>query len=88
MVVQQATQSRLRQEQLAQTIARWAVMPSQQDQVQYLRAQLAHRETQLEQIRAERDNCFIQEEEEKRRKKKTNKKKQKKNAGTYASTQQ
>ena len=39
-------------------------MPSQHDQVSYFRAQLAHREAQQEQVRAERDNHFIQEEEE------------------------
>ena len=63
LVSYQATQGRLRQEQQAQTVARCAEMPSQQDQVQYLRAQLAHREAQLEQVRAERDNHFFQEEE-------------------------
>ena len=31
------------------------------DQVSYLRAQLAHRDAQLEQVRAERDNHFVQE---------------------------
>ena len=64
MVAHEATQDQLRQEQLAQTVARCAAMPSQHDQVQYLRAQLAHREAQLEQVCAERDNHFIQEEEE------------------------
>ena len=64
MVAQQATQGRFRQEQLAQTVARHARMPSQHDQVQYLRAQLAHREAQLKQVRAEHDNHFIQKEEE------------------------
>ena len=40
------------------------MMPSQSDQVTYLRAQLAHQKTHLEQIRAERDtHFFIQEEE-------------------------
>ena len=39
-------------------------MPSPNDQVSYLRAQLTHREAQLEQVRAERDNHFVQEEEE------------------------
>ena len=34
------------------------------DQVSCLRAQLAHRDAQLEQVRAERDNQFVQEEEE------------------------
>ena len=38
-------------------------MPSPNDQVSYLRAQLAHREAQQEQVPAERDNHFIQEEE-------------------------
>ena len=33
------------------------------DQVSYLRAQLAHRDARLEQVRAERDNQFVQEEE-------------------------
>ena len=75
MVAQQATKGRLRQEQLAQT-AKYATMPSQNDQVSYLRAQLAHREAQLEQVRAERDNHFIQEEEEALA------------ASTYVSTQQ
>ena len=50
-VAQQATQGRLRQEQLAQTVAHNAAMPSQtNDQVQYLRAQLAHRNAQLEYV--------------------------------------
>ena len=40
---------------------RW---PSPSDQVSYLCAQLAHREAQLEQVRAERDKRFVQEEEE------------------------
>ena len=39
MVAQQATYGRLRQEQLAHTIAQRAAMPSQHDQVSYLRAQ-------------------------------------------------
>ena len=50
MVAHQATQGLLRQEQLAQTVARHAMMPSQNDQVSYLRAQLTHGEAQLEQI--------------------------------------
>ena len=33
------------------------------DQVQYLRAQLAHRDAQLEHVRSERDTHFVQEEE-------------------------
>ena len=55
---------RAQQEQLAHTVAQSAAMPSPNDQVSYLRAQLAHREAQLEQVRTERDNHFIQEEEE------------------------
>ena len=53
----QANQGRLRQEQLAQTVAMSALrMPSpDRDQVQYRRAQLAHRDTQLEHARSERD---------------------------------
>ena len=39
------------------------MMPSMTDQVAYLRAQLAHRDAQLEQVRSERDNHFVQEEE-------------------------
>ena len=38
-------------------------LPSMTDQVAYLRAQLAHRDAQLEQVRAERDNHFVQEKE-------------------------
>ena len=63
VVAQQATQGRLRQEQLAHTVAQRAMMPSQSDQVSYLRAKLAHREAPLEQVPAERDNHFIQNEE-------------------------
>ena len=48
---------------MAHTVAQRAAMPSPSDQVSYLRAQLAHREAQLEQVRAERDNHFVQEEE-------------------------
>ena len=63
MVAQRATMGRVQQEQLPQNIAQRAMMPSTSDQVSYLRAQLAHREAQLEQVRAERDNHFVQEEE-------------------------
>ena len=64
MVAQRANLGRVQQEQLAHTVAQRAAMPSPDDQVSYLRAQIAHREAQLEQVRAERDNHFIQEEEE------------------------
>ena len=64
MVAQRVTMGRVQQEQLAQTVAQRAAMPSPNDQVSYFRAQLAHREAQLEQVRAERDNHFVQEEDE------------------------
>ena len=63
MVAQRATMGRAQQEQLAQNVAQRAMMPSPSDQVSYLRAQLARREAQPEQVRAERDNHFVQEEE-------------------------
>ena len=63
MVAQRASMGRVQQEQLAQQVAQRSVMPSMTDQVSYLRAQLAHRDAQLAQARAERDNHFVQEEE-------------------------
>ena len=48
---------------LAQQAAQRSMMPSMTDQIAYLRAQLAHRDAQLEQVRAERDNHFVQEKE-------------------------
>ena len=63
MVAQRVSQGRVQQKQLAHTVAQRAAMPSQNDQVSYFRAQLAYQEAQLEQVRAERDNHFIQEEE-------------------------
>ena len=68
MIAQRATLGRTQQEQLAQTVAQRAMMPSTSDQVSYLRVQLAHREAQLEQVRAERDNHFVQEEKEEEKK--------------------
>ena len=59
MVAQRATMGRAQQEQLAQNVAQRAMMPSTSDQVSYLYAQFAHREAQLEQVRAERDNHFV-----------------------------
>ena len=64
MVGHRASMGRAQQEQLAQHVAQRSMMPSTTDQVSYLRAQLAHRDAQLEQVRAERDNHFVQEEEE------------------------
>ena len=63
MVAQRVSMGRAQQEQLAQQVAQRSMMPSMTDQVSYLRAQLAHRDAQLEQVRAERDDHFIQEEE-------------------------
>ena len=63
MAAHQATRSRIRQEQLAQTVAHSAAMPSQHKQVPYLRAQLAHREAQLEHVRSEHGTHFVAEEE-------------------------
>ena len=60
MVAQRVSMGRVQQEQLAQTVAQRAMMPSTSDQVLYFCAQLAHREAQLEQVRAERDNHFVQ----------------------------
>ena len=62
IVAQRANLGRVKQEKLAHTVAQTAAMPSLNDQVSYLRAQLAHREAQLEQVRAERDNHIVQEE--------------------------
>ena len=60
MVAQKASMGRAQQEQLAQQVALRSTMPSMTDQVSYLRAQLAHRDAQLEQVRADRDNHFVQ----------------------------
>ena len=47
---------RAQQEQLAQQVAQRSTMPSMTNQVSCLRAQLAHRDAQLEQVRAERES--------------------------------
>ena len=62
MVAQRVSMGRVQQEQLAQQVALRSTMPSMTDQVSYLRAQLAHRDAQLEQVGAEPDNHFVQEE--------------------------
>ena len=56
MVAHRASMGRTQQEHLAQQVAQRSMMPSMTDQVSYLRAQLALRDAQLEQVRAERDN--------------------------------
>ena len=55
--------SKSRQEQLAHSVAMSAPDPPspERDQTQYLGAQLAHREVQLEYVRSERDSHFVQE---------------------------
>ena len=42
MVAQRVPMDRVQQEQLAQTVAQRAIMPSTSDQISYFRAQLAH----------------------------------------------
>ena len=74
---------RVQQEQLAHQVAQRSMMPSTTDQISYLRAQLAHRGAQLKQVRAERDNHFIQEKEEEEKKRK-----RRRNSSPRASTQQ
>ena len=54
---------RSQQEHLAQQVAQRSMTPSTTNQVAYLRAQLALRDAQIEQVKAERDNHFVQEEE-------------------------
>ena len=63
-VAQRASMGRARQEHLAQQVALRSTLPSTNNQVAYLRAQLALRDAQIEQVKAQRDNHFVQEEEE------------------------
>ena len=63
MVAHRASMGRTQQEHLAQQVAQRSTMPSKGDQVAYLRAQLALRDAQIEQVKAERDDHFVQEEE-------------------------
>ena len=62
-VAHRASMGRSQQEQLAHQVALRSTMPSTTNQVAYLRAQLALRDAQIEQVKAERDNHFVQEEE-------------------------
>ena len=62
MVAHRVSMGRIQQEQLAQQVAQRSMMPSTTDQVSDLCARLAHRDAQLEQVRAERDSHFVQEE--------------------------
>ena len=59
-----ASMGRTHQEHLAQQVALRSTMPSTNNQVAYLRAQLALRDAQIEQVKAQRDSHFVQEEEE------------------------
>ena len=61
-VAHRASMGRSQQEQLAHQVALRSTMPSTTNQVAYLRAQLALRDAQIEQVKAERDNHFVQEE--------------------------
>ena len=63
MVAHRASMGRSQQEHLAQQVALRSTMPSTNNQVAYLRAQLALRDAQIEQVKAERDNHYVQEEE-------------------------
>ena len=63
MVAQRASMGRSQREHLAQQVELRSTMPSTNNQVAYLRAQLALRDAQIEQVKTERDNHFVQEEE-------------------------
>ena len=62
-VAQRASMGRTHQEHLAQQVALRSTMPSTNNQVAYLRAQLALRDAQIEQVKAQRDSHYVQEEE-------------------------
>ena len=63
-VAQRASMGRTHQEHLAQQVALRSTMPSTNNQIAYLRAQLALRDAQIEQVKAQRDSHYVQEEEE------------------------
>ena len=62
-VAHRASMGRSHQEHLAHQVALRSTMPSTTNQLAYLRAQLALRDAQIEQVKAERDNHFVQEGE-------------------------
>ena len=62
-VAQRASMGRTHQEHLAQQVALRSTMPSTSNEVAWLRAQLALRDAQIEQVKAQRDGHFVQEEE-------------------------
>ena len=63
MVAHRASMGRSQPEHLAQQVALRSTMPSTSNQIAYLRAQLALWDAQIEQVKAEGDNHFVQEEE-------------------------
>ena len=62
-VAQRASMGRTHHEHLAQQVALRSTMPSTSNEVTWLRAQLALRDAQIEQVKAQRDSHFVQEEE-------------------------
>ena len=62
-VAQRASMGRTHQEHLAQQVELRSTMPSTSNEVAWLRAQLALRDAQIEQVKAQRDGHFVQEEE-------------------------
>ena len=61
-VAQRASMGRTHQEHLAQQVALRSTMPSTNNEVAWLRAQLALRDAQIEQVKAQRDSHFVHEE--------------------------
>ena len=59
MVAHRASMGRSQQEHLAQQVALRSTMPSTNNQVAYLRAQLALRDAQIEQVKAERETIIL-----------------------------
>ena len=57
-VAQRASMGRTQQEHLAQQVALRSTMPSTSNEVAWLRAQLALRDAQIEQVKAQKDSHF------------------------------
>ena len=62
-VAQRASMGRTQQEHLAHQVVLRSTMPSTSNEVAWLRAQLALRDAQIEQVKAQRDDHFVQEAE-------------------------
>ena len=60
-VAQRASMGRTHQEHLAHQVALRTTMPSTGNEVAWLRAQLALRDAQIEQVKAQRDGHFVQD---------------------------